>query len=328
MLAKWEQANTFADINALKDSTSNVDGETATIEFKGSRDRFDDGSKEKLSKEISAMANTYGGLLCFHNTQANDVLPFSTDKLEGIEKSLESWLSSATEPPVQGIRLKKIDGVFLLYVPESMTKPHRSSQKNKQYYYRSNSLSEPMPEIMVSSLYRAGQSLSIELNLNLLRQSNGQPVLFLSVSNNSRIVGTMPRFTLNFWGSKNPNCLMPAVWDHFEAGGSYAKLPHLGTTVAHLGVFRTKSSFREEILYPEDTLRLVEHLRFVSSGANDFRNFWDNDFILISLKVNFAECPQVTRWNLFEMANGTPTKPECGGEFADVANVLSARTNQ
>lgn len=325
MLVQWENANTFASIAALRDTKLNADGETATIEFKGSRDKFDDGSKEKLSKEISAMANTYGGIICFYNTQDNDFLPFSTGKLEGIEKSLEGWLSSATEPPVQGIRLKKIDGVFLLYVPESINKPHRSSLKGKQYYYRSNSLSQPMPEIMISSLYRAGNSLSFKLNLNLSKEAGDQPVLLPSVSNNSRLVGTMPRFTLSFWGNKNPMCLMSTVWQNFESGGSYSGLPNLGGALEHLGVFRTKSSFRDEILYPEDILHLHEQLS-ISPNINDgFKKFWENDFILVSMKVNFAECPQVTRWDLFEMKSGSPQKLVRGGNFEDIEKSFSMR---
>jgi len=65
-------------------------------------------------------------------------------------------------PAAYGIDVKPVDGILLILVPQSKTKPH---QYRDRYYYRLAGASNPMPELMISAMYRARSALTIDYEL-------------------------------------------------------------------------------------------------------------------------------------------------------------------
>lgn len=177
----------------LKNNSSSKDGEYSWFEEKGISTKFIKQSKDNLSKEICAFSNTYGGILLCHFGADNTVQKYDNNDIETFHTKLEDWLASSTEPRLSGIDLKIVEGVFLIYVPESKNKPHRAT--DKVYYYRHVTQSHPMPEIMVSSMYQSQSFLETECNLTLIKENSTLNIV-VTIKNNSNISGSMPKIRL------------------------------------------------------------------------------------------------------------------------------------
>lgn len=316
MFEVWDEISRLDEIDNLREAMSNEDGEGANFELKRCSSKFENDDKKRISKEICAFSNTYGGLLCIHADEVEGRLISFDDCLE-LEKRIESWLPHATEPPIRGMKIKTVDGVILIAIPESETKPHRT-KLNRDYYYRSNSASEPMPEIMISSLYRSGSSLQFESFLSFGMAGNGQPHISLTLLNKSRASGTMPTCAISIWTRMSEWTIGPAPETDLEFSHSDYRLRYgfgpLNWT--HLGVSRTKKSWRNEILYPEGVLGL-------EALYNEPKyDIWENNFFAISSTVCFIECPPVNQMYVFFNNEGPNFECRESGSTLEIAPKL------
>jgi len=65
----FNEINSLNDIFRIRNSFKNKDGESSFFELKGTKNnKFDTDSKKLISKEFSALTNTYGGIVVFHLT--------------------------------------------------------------------------------------------------------------------------------------------------------------------------------------------------------------------------------------------------------------------
>lgn len=324
MFSEWERISTIAEIEDIKQNVSNADGETSHFELKGSTGSFDKESKKKLAKEISAMSNTYGGLVCFHAGGGDEIETFKTERLAPIEKALESWLSSATEPPILGLKSKQVEGVFLIGVPESQIKPHRA-QAGKQYYFRSNSNSVPMPEIMISSLYKQGAMLVVKPNLSMSTHGNGRQLsVTITARNDSRVLGTKPMFSIDILGDCKDDGLFNERGNILEVGG-FTRFMDKHPLIHNLGHFASNKEFRNELLYPEHSLFLSDTFPMLKTGGNLRSEPFKSRLFLVTLRLNFAEAPGVERCFMFQNSEASQMTKIAEGDWSEMSAEFLSR---
>lgn len=96
-------------------------GESTTVEFKR---KFTSG--EKIAKEISAFANTKGGLLIIGVDDDKSIVGVRSEKEEmaQVEHACAFFVEPALEPVIEVVEIEFKD-VVVVYISESSRKPHR-----------------------------------------------------------------------------------------------------------------------------------------------------------------------------------------------------------
>ncbi|RYX85171.1 ATP-binding protein [bacterium] len=116
-----------------------------------------DGKKNEISKDVSAFANSNGGIIIYGMTEKNDAakyLPEAIDPLDRIQfskETLEQIINSRISPRIQGIIIHPITigdaadnkVVYVVEIPQSNT-AHQAA--DKKYYRRYNFQSIPMDD--------------------------------------------------------------------------------------------------------------------------------------------------------------------------------------
>jgi len=251
----YDQINSLSDITAMKAAASSEDGETSVLELKGNgTGAFKKDQKNLLSKEICALANTYGGVVIFHGGKGDELKGFLNNFAKGEFTKVESWLASCLETRLSGMRLKIVEGVFVIDVPESQTKPHRTTT-SKEYFYRHESTSQPMPEIMISSMYRSQDYLDFVVDGDLSRD-NYSVTVGVKITNLSRISGSRPKIQIQIFGQRglilnfhDRPYFEPAPRDFF---GWESLLRQFD--VPRIGRCETDMEFAKKTLYPSDQI--------------------------------------------------------------------------
>jgi len=108
----------------LKDIIS--EGESSTVEFKRKIS-----SLQKISKEISAFANTKGGLIIIGVDDDGTIVGVSSEKeeIDQIITACNFHIIPPVEPSFDIISLKKKD-ILIVYINESDNKPHKIIEEN------------------------------------------------------------------------------------------------------------------------------------------------------------------------------------------------------
>ncbi|MQB20527.1 ATP-binding protein [Agrobacterium tumefaciens] len=162
--------------------------ETLELEFKANEPRdpiFESGAltkpgKKILAKEISAFANSAGGLLVFgvdcrvidKVDQAERLTPIPS--LARAETSVRDAASELLQPRHDGIRVASIpsdeahdSGYIVVDVPRSERRPHRSEATDqKQYFKRSGASAFAMEHYDIEDAFRRLSSPSIKLEVS------------------------------------------------------------------------------------------------------------------------------------------------------------------
>lgn len=256
-MVDFNSLNTQSDLIVAKKAASSDDGETRHLEFKGCNGNttFGRDIKKLLANEICAFANTYGGILCFHYGEDDKINPFPDGHCDINFNRLETWLRDSLEPLSRGMELKIVDDVFLIDVPESNNKPHRS-RASGHYYYRHGTISQKMPEIMISSMYRSQDFLDFSAKTSVFR-TNQQLSIFLNITNQSRIAGTRPRVEVQLHSSTDLRGFKFQPSQHFVLDGSELVTSRNEFYRRKLFPFSRIASnllFSERVLYPMDDI--------------------------------------------------------------------------
>jgi hypothetical protein len=150
MSIKWEQATVQQHIN---DQIQ----ESLTLEYKAAAGLGkSDGKKKEITKDVSAMANSAGGILFYgvaeHKEKDKKPLPEKIDPVDQTVCSRE-WLEqviSNIQPRIEGLVITPVPistdpnhVVYVLEIPQSTT-AHQA--KDWRYYKRYNFHSEPMED--------------------------------------------------------------------------------------------------------------------------------------------------------------------------------------
>lgn len=144
--------------------------ETLTLEYKQ-----EIGDNKEIAKDISAFANTDGGIIVY-GIKTADRIPIGkawiTDK--GIEEKVQNVVSTNIQPRLENVSVNSIknpdnnaEAVYIVDIPKSPIAPHMA----KNYYYkRFGSTSSPMNDSEVkNTIFSSGRiaSLRLEIKQNL-----------------------------------------------------------------------------------------------------------------------------------------------------------------
>jgi len=129
------------------------------LDYKAS-DALSDKKKNEILKDVSAFANSDGGMLIYGIKEDKQTHTFSIDI--GIDASTRNWqewvgqiIDSGISPQISGIKINSIrldsgNFAYAIEIPKSSRAPHQSS--DKKYYKRSNSQSQPMEHYEIDDI--------------------------------------------------------------------------------------------------------------------------------------------------------------------------------
>lgn len=132
--------------------------ESLNLEYKGSQSlQLTDGCKNEISKDVSAFANSNGGIIIYGISEpqaGNKHLPAAIDPTKRnifSKETLEQIINSRINPTIHGIIIHPVtigapannDVVYVVEIPQSNT-AHQAS--DKKYYRRYNFQSVPMDD--------------------------------------------------------------------------------------------------------------------------------------------------------------------------------------
>ncbi|MBS1787471.1 MAG: ATP-binding protein [Acidobacteria bacterium] len=142
-----ELPTTIVEIEKL---ITNKVQENIHLDYKASP-AIDHSKRDEIAKDVSAFANSDGGLLIYGVTEDSNKFPEKID--EGIDHNkygrewLEQIISSKINPRLDGVRLAPIPvsnekSIYAVSIPKSFRGPHQAP--DKKYYKRFNFQSVPM----------------------------------------------------------------------------------------------------------------------------------------------------------------------------------------
>jgi len=199
----FNSLNQFEDIENL---ISNKIRESETLEYKSSNKKFSDKDKNEIAKDVSAMANSSGGVIIYGVETDKEDRTVPT-KISGVHpnniESFDRVVNSQIKKEIRGIQKKIINknstNAMIIFIPQSEDSPHQSLA-DKRYYRRSLTESIPMEHDIVELHFgrRLGPILELAVSdvekktekLTFKEDGFSEPLkLRLSVYNSGRKVG-------------------------------------------------------------------------------------------------------------------------------------------
>ncbi len=298
MKEKFDNFNTLLEISNYYKSYSSEDGEGVDFELKGSsgKTKFDKELKKIIAKEICAFANTYGGILCYHFGGKDNIQPFSPEDLSKDYTPIENWLKDCLEPRLIGMDLKNVDNVLLIYIPQSKTKPHRTTSE-KQYCYRNCTSSIEMPEIMISSMYRSQDYISLDIKLAVYKSNSKQLEFTVFVNNQSNISGSKIKIQAQFFNKIGNSKHLGVTFNNIQeqSSGSFSVDGLFQSmNVPSCGMTSTGLKFSENILYPYDKILLSGHSKI-------YDEIIEIKYLIVRIDVMMKEAQRKTKYFLIQL---------------------------
>lgn len=150
----------------------NKEEESIYLEFKDGRALgTEERKKKEISKDVSAFANSKGGVIIYGLSEKNH----TAEKLSLIDGNvitkewLEDVINSTIERSIGGIQIfplryeQKIEQtIYVVKIPKSINAPHMN--KEFKFYKRRNFQVSPMKEYEVRQLYQQKQKPSLKIN--------------------------------------------------------------------------------------------------------------------------------------------------------------------
>ncbi len=179
---KWDQVRVQAYIDNAVEESINLDYKAA--DALGSHDgKKSDEKKREITKDVSAMANSAGGLIIYGLKEYDEAdkkhLPEAISPIDRTQFSKE-WLEQVInniQPPIPGLRVHPVpldnltpNGVaYIVEIPESYT-AHQA--RDLRYYMRYNFESKPMEDYMVRMVMNRAIIPDADVEFFVSRASN------------------------------------------------------------------------------------------------------------------------------------------------------------
>ena len=257
------------DITAL---IKNEAEESVHLDFKaaGALSK-DDKKKEEIAKDVSAFANSDGGIIIYGIEEQNH----KAAKLSYIDgnKYTKEWLEQVIQDNVQrrieGLRIFPIrekgdiaNSIYVVKIPRSSNTPHMSA--DKCYYKRNNFRSVKMEEYEVRDLFYRESTPNLKISgYNFYQKETGNDYItfgfIAQVWNDSNTIATMYKLNCcinNYLGFDEIN------WEPMKDDMNYTILDSTRLKISQLGKFP---------LFPTEA---VDMLRFsITISRNALSNF-------------------------------------------------------
>lgn len=145
--------------------------ESINLDFKrGDALKTDDKTKREIAKDVSAFANSDGGLIIYgieeKNHSANNLVFVDGNSIK--KEWLEQIINSRIQRKIEGLIIEpvrynqKIDEtIYVVKIPRSLDAPHMTT--DKKFYKRYNFESVEMEEYEIRGLYNRQEKTSLEI---------------------------------------------------------------------------------------------------------------------------------------------------------------------
>jgi hypothetical protein len=169
---EWVQA----DIEQLID---NAVPESLELDYKASTSLLKtDKAKKEISKDVSAFANSSGGVLVYgvveNDQRIASKIDIGSNPLEISKEWLEQVINSGVHPRIEDLHINQIElaksdprrVLYVVTIPQAMTRaPHQAS--DNRYYKRFNFESVPMEDYEVKDVLRRATSPDLYFIMSL-----------------------------------------------------------------------------------------------------------------------------------------------------------------
>lgn len=261
MPTKWDQAELQRHIDDEVEESLNLDYKAGEALDKA------DKKKIEITKDVSAMANSAGGIIIYgmkeHDEDAKKHLPEKFAPIDRTQFSKE-WLQqiiNSIQPRINGIIIHSVDlntgpndVAYVVEIPQSTT-AHQA--KDKKYYKRFNSLCEAMEDYEIRDvMHRATlPDVDVEFSYEKIYPAGAfHPDYRLNIVVRNRGDQVVKRFKLQF---NFPNFKEKVTLrETFEPGHRYYYLYNVVKTPddsEYLILFKSK-----DILFPKDGIQITE----------------------------------------------------------------------
>jgi hypothetical protein len=204
----------------LRQMITNQIEENLHLDYKGAGSlAATDGKKKEIAKDISAFANSDGGIVIYGMLEYGDIaqrhLP---EKLDPIDRTviskewLEQVINSNVQPKISGLTIHPIPlasaanhVVYVVNIPKSNT-AHQAS--DKKYYKRYNFESVAMEDYEIKDILNRLSSPDLNLILNSAQTTFILNVLKFPIilRNNSKRLAKDVKLSVEFIDCENYNC--------------------------------------------------------------------------------------------------------------------------
>lgn len=208
---------TEADLRSL---VAHQVGESLTLDYKQSAALAQtDGKKNELSKDVSALANSAGGVLVYGISENGHVpvaLDGGSDPMVITKEWLEQVISSRIAPRIEGVRVRQVPlsgtaserVAYVVVVPASARAPHMAA--DHRYYKRFNFESAPMEDYEVRDVSRRFVAPNLRLGVELKPPDTTanvslRPTLSLHVENLSPAPAEFALVTFHLSSASTPD---------------------------------------------------------------------------------------------------------------------------
>lgn len=266
---------TLDDINSLiRDQVQ----ENIHLDYKDSR-ALDPSKRDEIAKDVSAFANSDGGLLVYGVSEGNNLpiaIDSGVDHTKFTRERLEQIISSNITPRIDDIRISAIPisaykSVYAVKVTRSLRGPHQSS--DKKYYKRFNFQSVPMDDYEINDVRNRRRTtpplVSVDINT---KQS---AIIYLSVTNIGQQTAEDVTFeyseAIQQWIEKEGPSLFTRGIKYLPPGRSYSFMYNTFLVVLHES-HRESSRFEITASYfhPEIGQRISDVFYF------DLMDYWNS----------------------------------------------------
>lgn len=279
---------------------------------------LDPSKKDEIAKDVSAFANSDGGVLIYGIVEENN-LPVSKD--DGVDhkkisrERLEQIISSNITPRIDDIEIVPIPlsddkSIFVVKIPKSNRAPHQSS--NKKYHKRFNFLSVAMEDYEINDV-RQRQTVVLPL-INIDVETKYHGFLFLKVSNTGAVpaydvIFTLPENLVWLREGSTPKLLINGT-KYFPPGRTFRFLWNRLHTFLHPSNEADKNfEFTVSYLHPQTGQRLSDVFYI---DLEDYRE-------TMSVKSDVEELKDVIKTGLNEFLREIKTLNRSIDEFKTIA---------
>lgn len=168
--------NSISDLERL---IENKIPESTTLEYKSSFAIQNKKWKEELAKDISAMANSNGGIIIYgireKECEGGDSIPEKLLPISNFDMSkdkLAQLLSANIQPSIDGIEITFIPynenaGFYIVYIPQSSTA--HQNRLTHVYYKRRNATVEAMEDYEIRDIMNRSKTPVIDVEFTLIK---------------------------------------------------------------------------------------------------------------------------------------------------------------
>ena len=248
--------------------------ESTNLEYKDPRAL---NNNKEIAKDISAMANSNGGVIIYGLCEDNkDHKPTRIDWIkdnqqkERIEQVLQANVTPKIEIRIKSVLCKVDSSKFILKVevPKSDTAPHQDHfDKDRRIYWRRNGYTtREMEHYEVESLFFTRKSPKLEIFLKDVSESRDRPAFNIYIRNIGKVVAEQTHIQLSI----PPEYKIDPDWDKIRDD-------FRGTTYQH--------TLREDLIYPKIPIQIA---KIYHSKKFEFGDLKIN-FLIVCKDMDFME---------------------------------------